>query len=228
MHGAPKELRRRFQPVFQDVGAALNPRLRLRSSLSEPFEIHGLQVTDAQLVALLAQVQLPEDVLERLPRELSVGQRQRVNLARALALEPELLLLDEPVSALDVSVQAQVLNLLSSLVRSRGLALLVITHDLEVVAHLCQRLAVMYAGRIVEEGPVADVLERPRHPYTRLLVDSRHRVVEAQGEPASPFKLPGGCAFHPRCPLAEDRCRAAEPALEGQGHQVACLVGGAR
>lgn len=226
--GAPKELRRRFQPVFQDVGAALDPRLRLRSSLSEPLEIHGLRVDEAKLGALLAQVQLSPDLLDRLPRELSVGQRQRVNLARALAPEPELLLLDEPVSALDVSVQAQVVNLLSTLAAARALALLVITHDLEVVAHLCQRVAVMYAGRIVEEGPVTDVLERPRHPYTRLLVESRHRVVEAQGEPASPLALPAGCSFHPRCALAEARCRAAEPALDGQGHRVACVVSGVR
>jgi peptide/nickel transport system ATP-binding protein len=173
MHGAPRALRRRFQPVFQDVGAALDPRQRIRDVLAEPFEIHGVRFDDETLEALLAQVQLSAELLERLPRELSVGQRQRVNLARALALEPELLLLDEPVSALDVSVQAQVINLLQELVRSRNLAILVITHDLDVVAHLCERVLVMFEGQLVEAGPVAQILERPAHPYTQQLVGAR-------------------------------------------------------
>jgi oligopeptide/dipeptide ABC transporter ATP-binding protein len=226
MHGAKPGLRRRFQPVFQDVGAALDPKLRIRAVLAEPFQIHGRPFDDAMLSALLTQVQLSAELLGRLPHELSVGQRQRVNLARALALEPELLLLDEPVSALDVSVQAQVLNLLSSITRQRSLSLLVITHDLDVVAQLCTRVAVMYAGRIVEGGTVAEVLEQPLHPYTRLLVESRRQIVEATGEPASLHAVPSGCAFHPRCPHAVDRCRSEDPKLTGTHHSSACFVFG--
>ncbi len=224
MHGARPALRRRFQPVFQDVGAALDPRMRIREVLAEPFVIHDLPVDDAKLTALLEQVQLSHELLSRLPRELSVGQRQRVNLARALALEPELLLLDEPVSALDVSVQAQVLNLLGDLTRQRSLSLLVITHDLDVVAQLCTRVAVMYAGKIVESGPVSAVLEAPLHPYTRLLVESRRQLLEASGEPVSPHALPAGCPFHPRCPHVLPRCRTEDPALGGQAHRSACFV----
>jgi peptide/nickel transport system ATP-binding protein len=175
MHRASRALRARFQPVFQDVGAALDPRMRIREVLAEPYEIHGRRCDDATLAALLGQVQLSTELLARFPRELSGGQRQRVNLARALALEPELLLLDEPVSALDVSVQAQVLNLLAALTSARALALLVISHDLDVVAHLCTRLAVMRHGELVEEGPVAQVLSAPRHPYTQELLAARPR-----------------------------------------------------
>ncbi len=237
MHGAKPALRRRFQPVFQDVGAALNPLMRIRDVVAEPFQIHDRPVDDAKLSALLEQVQLSPELLNRLPRELSVGQRQRINLARALALEPELLLLDEPVSALDVSVQAQVLNLLSAITKQRSLSLLVITHDLEVVAHLCTRVCVMYAGEIVESGPVQDVLERPLHPYTRLLVESRKTIFEAKGEPASLHALPTGCAFNPRCSHAIERCRSEVPRLtpphpdplpkgEGEKRRVACFVFG--
>ncbi len=218
MQGAKPALRRRFQPVFQDVGAALNPRMRIREVLAEPFVIHDRKVDDAVLSALLEQVQLSAELLTRLPRELSVGQRQRVNLARALALEPELLLLDEPVSALDVSVQAQVLNLLNALTQQR--ALLVITHDLDVVAHLCSRVAVMFAGRIVESGSVADVLERPLHPYTRLLVESRQKIVEG----AEAASASTGCSFHPRCSHAIDRCRSKDPRLTGETQRSACFV----
>lgn len=222
MHGAKPAVRRRFQPVFQDVGAALNPRMRIREVLAEPFVIHHRRVDDATLGALLARVQLSAELLSRLPRELSVGQRQRVNLARALALEPELLLLDEPVSALDVSVQAQVLNLLNALTQHR--ALLVISHDLDVVAHLCSRVAVMFAGRIVESGAVADVLERPLHPYTRLLVESRQKIVESVEAASSS----SGCSFHPRCRHVIDRCRTEDPQLTGQTQRSACVVFGGR
>lgn len=228
MHGAKPALRRRFQPVFQDVGAALDPRMRIREVLAEPFVIHDRPVDDARLSALLEQVQLSAELLSRFPRELSVGQRQRVNLARALALEPELLLLDEPVSALDVSVQAQVLNLLATITTQRSLTLLVITHDLDVVAHLCTRVAVMYAGQLVESGPVAEVLEQPLHPYTKLLVESRRHLVEAKGEPVSADALPAGCSFHPRCPHVIDRCRTEAPPLSGEAHPSACFVFGGR
>lgn len=171
MHGAPRALRRRFQPVFQDVGAALNPRMSIADSLAEPFVIHGVQRPD--LASLLSQVQLSSELLSRFPNELSVGQRQRVNLARALALSPEALLLDEPVSALDVSVQAQVLNLLNELATARSLAFLVITHDLSVVAHLCSRVLVMRDGELVEQGSVESILTAPQHAYTKQLIASR-------------------------------------------------------
>lgn len=222
MHGATRALRRRFQPVFQDVGAALDPRSRIRDVLAEPFEIHAVPFDEARLAQLLERVQLSAELLGRVPRELSVGQRQRVNLARALALEPELLLLDEPVSALDVSVQAQVLNLLRALPAS----MLVITHDLDVVAHLCARVLVLYAGRVVEQGPVEAILERPRHPYTKLLVASRARLVEGKGEPPSSFTRGTGCAFAPRCPVALERCHREEPTLPATAHGCACFVEG--
>lgn len=223
MAGAPRSLRRRFQPVFQDVGSALDPRQRLRETLAEPLVVHGLPVSDAALAALLEQVQLGPELLERYPRALSVGQRQRVNLARALALDPELLLLDEPVSALDVSVQAQVLNLLNGLVARRGLALLVISHDLDVVAHLCQRVLVLFAGRIVEAGPTAALLATPRHPYTRALVAARGGAGQAAEAPA----VDTGCAYRLRCPDAVTACAERAPELEGDARPVACFVPGA-
>ncbi|MFO0596883.1 MAG: oligopeptide/dipeptide ABC transporter ATP-binding protein [Myxococcaceae bacterium] len=218
-HEAPPAVRRRFQPVFQDVGAALDPLSTVRASLAEPFEIHGVPCDDARLTGLLESVQLGRELLDRRPRELSVGQRQRVNLARALALEPKLLLLDEPVSALDVSVQAQVINLLRSIAAQRSLALLVVTHDLDVVAHLSDRLLVMFAGRVVEAGPTAEVLAAPRHPYTRLLVKSRTEPVEGEVTLAK-----SGCAFSLRCPDAREECRAAVPPLSGTARQSACVV----
>lgn len=216
-HSASAALRRAFQPVFQDVGAALNPRMRIRTILEEPFVIHGRPVSPATLSALLQRVRVDESVLERLPRELSVGQRQRINLARALALEPDVLLLDEPVSALDVSVQAEVINLLNELA---GPGLLVISHDLEVIAHLTRHVLVMFAGRIVEEGATAAVLSSPRHPYTRFLVESRTRAVaEATARIADV-----GCPFAPRCPDARLECASSIPPLTGTSHRSACFV----
>jgi ABC-type glutathione transport system ATPase component len=178
MHNAPKALRKRFQPVFQDVGAALDPRLTIAESLAEPFKIHALKVGD--LDALMKRVQLSPELLDRLPRELSTGQRQRVNLARALALEPELLLLDEPVSALDVRVADEIIALLQQLT---GPSLLVITHDLDVVERLCARICVMRLGEIVESGPVEEVLKNPRHAYTQQLAAAHAHVL---AQPPSP------------------------------------------
>jgi oligopeptide/dipeptide ABC transporter ATP-binding protein len=230
VHGAPRSLRRRFQPVFQDAGSALDPRMTVQASLLEPLDIHRVGTPAerrARVDALLELVQLPPDVKARLPRSLSAGQRQRVNIARALALEPELLILDEPVSALDVSVQAQVLNLLEAIAKARSLALVFISHDLDVVAHLCDRVAVMYAGLIVEQGPTADVLERPKHPYTQALCAARTRVTApaaVPGEPPSPSNWPPGCAFHPRCPRAIERCAKERPKLLEGTHRAACFV----
>jgi peptide/nickel transport system ATP-binding protein len=181
MHGASRALRKRFQPVFQDVGAALDPRLTVAESRAEPVEIHRLPVGDRG--ALMSKVQLSPEPLSRLPRELSTGQRQRVNLARALALEPELLLLDEPVSALDARVADEVLALLEQLAAQQRLSLLVITHDLDVVARLCTRVCVMRLGEIVEAGPVEAVLQAPRHPYTRQLAAAHAHVL---AQPPSP------------------------------------------
>ncbi len=225
-----RALRRRMQPVFQDAGSALDPRMTVATSVAEPLAVHGTVPRvgrKARVAALLDAVQLPADVADRFPHELSAGQRQRVNLARALALEPELLVLDEPVSALDVSVQAQMLNLLASIKAARQLTLLFISHDLDVVAWLADHVAVMYAGLLVEVGPTAAVLESPRHPYTRALLDSRpgrRAEVKATVDPPSPLRLPPGCAFHPRCPLAVDACRREVPRLEGDAHRAACPV----
>jgi oligopeptide/dipeptide ABC transporter ATP-binding protein len=228
VHGAQRTLRRRFQPVFQDAGSALDPRMPVGTSLLEPLDIHGVGSAaerSARVDALLDLVQLPREVKDRLPRALSAGQRQRVNIARALALEPELLILDEPVSALDVSVQAQVLNLLDAIAKARSLTLVFISHDLDVVAHLCDRVAVMYAGCVVEQGPTAEVLSAPLHPYTRALCAARqHPLTGAPGEPPSPGHWPTGCAFHPRCPVATARCPKDTPVLPSGAHRAACFV----
>jgi oligopeptide/dipeptide ABC transporter ATP-binding protein len=228
VHQLAPAQRRRLQPVLQDAGSALDPRMTVGASLREPLEIHRIgdaATREARIDELLDVVQLPREVKARFPRTLSAGQRQRVNIARALALDPELLILDEPVSALDVSVQAQVLNLLEAIARARRLSLVFISHDLDVVAHLCDRVAVMYAGLLVEQGPVEAVLEAPKHPYTRALCAARDRPLDGLvGEPPSPSRWPSGCAFHPRCSLAVERCRAEPPKLPAGAHRAACFV----
>ncbi len=232
-----KALRRRMQPVFQDPISALDPRMSIADMLGEALRVRGPltpQAAAAQTGALLATIGLPADSGARRPHAFSAGQRQRLCIARALAVEPEFLVLDEPVSALDVSVQAQIINLLVELQRTRGLTYLFISHDLGVVAHLATRIAVMYSGRIVELGPTADVLANPMHPYTRALIaslpapspeDRGHRA-PIPGEPPSPLRRPAGCAFHPRCPHAIPGCsRDLPPLLEvGQQHFSACPV----
>jgi len=201
--------------------------------------IHGIGEPGAGRIALAAEllerVGLPRDALSRYPHEFSGGQRQRIAIARALALRPKIIIADEPVSALDVSIQAQILNLLSQLCRGMNLSLVFIAHDLSVVRHISDRIAVMYLGRIVELGPAEDVIDRPRHPYTRALVSAipvpdpvieraRQRIV-LPGEPPSPINPPRGCAFHPRCPYAVDRCRLAVPPLvpAGPSREAACV-----
>ena len=230
-----KEFRRQVQMVFQDSYASLNPRLTTEASIAFGPQVHGLGAREAMARAhdLLRRVGLePSRFAGRYPHELSGGQRQRVNIARALAFEPKLLILDEAVSALDKSVEAQVLNLLLDLKDAFELTYIFISHDLEVVRFMSDRVLVMYLGRVAELGPAAAVLEAPAHPYTAALLssvpsmDPRRRVKEAPlaGDPPNPINPPSGCRFHPRCRLAEDVCSRVEPALgAAQGrHLVAC------
>ena len=231
--GALRALRRRMQIVFQDPYSSLNPRMTVQDTLREPLEIHGLTGTVA---ALLDEVGLDAAFAQRYPHELSGGQRQRVGIARALSVEPQFIVCDEPVSALDVSVQAQVLNLLADLQARRRLTYLFIAHDLAVVRHIADDVAVMYLGKIVERAPAAEIYALPRHPYTRALLSAvpepdpkakRSRIV-LSGDVPSPAAPPPGCPFHPRCPhpLKSERCRTEVPPLRelppGSGHLAAC------
>jgi oligopeptide/dipeptide ABC transporter ATP-binding protein len=233
---ALRAMRRRVQIVFQDPYSSLDPRMTIGNSVAEGIEIHGLAKgaeVRRRVEALLAEVGLDPSYVDRYPHEFSGGQRQRIGIARALAVEPQFIVCDEPVSALDVSVQAQVLNLLADLQKSRGLSYLFIAHDLAVVRQLAHRVAVMYLGRIVEIGPTDEVLGHPRHPYTQALLSAvpepdpthaRARLVLA-GEPPSPSAPPPGCPFNPRCfhPLKDGRCIAERPELRALGAaQAAC------
>ena len=224
-----------IQLVPQDAGAALDPRMTIAGSVGEPLAIHrrGTKAErEARMLDLLDEVGLDRSLADRFPHQLSGGQRQRVVIARALALEPKLLIADEPVSALDVSVRAQVLNLLREIRERRSLALLVISHDLAVVRTISERIDVMYLGRIVESGPTAAIIDHPAHPYTAALVaafpdpdpTARARRAAPEGEVPSPVDLPLGCAFAGRCPRAQDHCRVTDPVLVGDGERrVACL-----
>ena len=226
-----QQLRRRMQMIFQDPFSSLDPRMRIEQILAEPFAIHehlSRAEVRARVRSLLAEVGLDEDAPARYPHEFSGGQRQRIGIARALALRPEFIVADEPVSALDVSVGAQIVNLLAELQQRLGLTYLIISHSLPVISHLASRIAVMYVGQIVEEGLTATLCTRPRHPYTRLLLDSvpdiNRRVTSHPGELPSATAPPPGCRFHPRCPIAQERCRREAPALETRGGTapVAC------
>ena len=229
-----RPVRRDMMMVFQDPYASLNPRKRVGSIVGEPLEVHGVgtdQERKRRVQELLEIVGLNPEHYNRFPHEFSGGQRQRIGIARALALGPDLVFADEPVSALDVSVQAQILVLLDELRHRRRLAFVFISHDLGVVRHFCQRVAVMYLGRLVEEGPVPTIFEEPLHPYTRLLKstspipDPEHAVALdlQEGEPPSPVDPPSGCHFHPRCPFVMERCKAVAPALRevAPGRRVA-------
>ena len=235
-----QRLRRRVQMVFQDPYESLNPRMTVADIVAEPLRVHRVAPTRAELRArvtgALTQAGLtPVDAyLHRYPFELSGGQRQRVVIAAALALEPSLLVADEPVSMLDVSIRAEILNLLSALAREQGIAVVMITHDLSTVAAYADRIAVMYLGRIVEHGPTREVLTNPRHPYAQALLSvvpvpdpsARRKPVILRGETPDPSRMPSGCRFHPRCPLAFDRCPIVDPPLfeVGADHQAACLL----
>jgi len=222
------------QMVFQDPQASLNPRQRLRQILAEPLAVHRLAPAaqlDARVDAALAEVGLSAEYRQRLPHQISGGQRQRIGIARALMVAPEFLVCDEPVAALDVSIQAQVINLFMELRAQRQLTYLFISHDLGVVRHISDRVAIMYLGKIVEIAPTAQVFAHPQHPYTQALlaevpdVTRRKRVfTPIQGEIPSPLNPPPGCTFHPRCPHAMERCKREEPQLReiAPGHHAAC------
>lgn len=229
-----RALRREMQLIFQDPLAALDRRMTIKDQIAEPLQIHGLAsgtALEARVAELMRKVGLRPDQGARYPHELSGGQRQRVVIARALAMSPKFLVCDEPVSALDVSIQAQVVNLLRDLQASEGLTMVFISHDLKVVRNLCDRVAVMYLGRVVEEGPADEVFADPRHPYTQALVSSVPRAgvglsdrILLQGEPPNPAARPKGCAFHPRCAMAESLCSGAVPELaRHRGRMTACL-----
>ncbi len=221
-----RRFRREVQMVFQDPYASLNPRMRVEAIVGEGLAIHGLargRERRERVRQLLRDVGLPPEAASAYPHEFSGGQRQRIGIARALAVEPRVLVADEPVSALDVSVQAQILNLLQDLKEQRGLTYLFISHDLRVVEHISDRVAVMYLGRVVELGPAEAVFARPRHPYTRALLAAvpvpdparRDGVRTLEGDVPNPIDPPGGCPFHPRCPERLDRCtREPPPAVE--------------
>jgi len=228
-------VRRRMQAVFQDPTASLNPTMRVGEAVGEGLAVHriGTHAERAERVgAMLERVGLPAAWADRYPRQLSGGQRQRVGIARALVMQPELLVADEAVSALDVSVQASIVNLLADLQAEMALALLFIAHDLDLVRHLCDRVLVLYLGRIMECGPTAEVFAHPRHPYTRALMLAVPRIAAVSragkpgllpGEPPSPLDPPSGCVFRTRCPYAIDDCAKVVPPLEGGRHGAACI-----
>jgi peptide/nickel transport system ATP-binding protein/oligopeptide transport system ATP-binding protein len=229
--------RRAMQIVFQDPFASLNPRMTAGDIVGEPLAVHGLangKALQARVADLFAQVGLRPDQMRNFPHQFSGGQRQRICIARALALGPRLIVCDEPVSALDVSIQAQVINLLIDLQRQHGFSYLFIAHDLAVVAHISHRVAVMYLGRIVEIADKAELFRNPRHPYTQALLASvpianpltKKLAPLVDGDVPSPVNPPPGCAFHTRCRFAMERCRTERPMLKdaGGGHQVACLL----
>jgi oligopeptide/dipeptide ABC transporter ATP-binding protein len=234
-----RQLRSRMQMIFQDPYASLDPRMTVEEIVAEPLQIFGRGGAGEQrrqVQDLLAQVGMDPQSLRRYPHEFSGGQRQRIGIARALALKPEFIVCDEPISALDVSIRAQVLNLLMDLQREHALTYLLIAHDIAAVRHVSDRIAVMYLGRIVELGPAPELCAAPLHPYTRALVaavplpdpaaerERARRHLPLIGEPPSPIDPPAGCRFHPRCPVAVERCRAESPALRAfpGGRAAAC------
>ncbi len=235
-HRDMKPLRREMRMIFQDPFSSLNPRLTVKDLISEPLEIHDIahgREAEERVAQLMRAVGMDPIYMRRYPHEFSGGQRQRIGLARTLSLNPRLIIADEPVSALDVSVQAQVLNLLQSLQAELGLTLIFVAHDLSVVEHISDRIAVMYVGKIVELADTNELLRNPLHPYTEALLsaippadpDIRHTRIQLQGEVPSPANPPSGCIFHPRCRFAKPECSQTVPALQevNPGHFAACL-----
>ena len=233
--GDLRALRREMQFIFQDPFSSLNPRMTVGALIAEPLRIHGIGTPAEQrgkVADLLRKVGLRAEHAERYPHEFSGGQRQRIGIARALATGPRVVIGDEPVSALDVSIQAQVVNILEDLKEELGLTLVIIAHDLAVIRHIADRVAVMYLGEIVELGPAAEIFARPAHPYTEALLSAipipatgaRKVQTKIDGDPPNPISPPPGCRFHTRCPYAVDRCRSDHPALRdtGAGRRVAC------
>jgi len=233
---ALRKRRAEMQVIFQDPYASMNPRMTVAAIIAEGMLAQGIErgERERRVDELLAQVGLPAEIKHRYPHEFSGGQRQRICIARALAVRPKLIVCDEPTSALDVSVQAQVINLLKDLQARLGLAYLFITHNLAVVEYLAHRVAVMYLGRIVEEGTVEEVLETPKHPYTQALLSAvpeidparKREVIRLPGIPPSPANPPSGCHFHPRCPKVMPRCREAYPDTSafGDTHRARCFL----
>jgi oligopeptide/dipeptide ABC transporter ATP-binding protein len=234
-----RALRRDMQMVYQDPYTSLNPRIRIGSAVAEPALVHGLVPRGQEkdyAAEVLERVGINRDSMQRFPHEFSGGQRQRIAIARSLAVQPKLLIADEAVSALDVSIQAQLLSLLEEIRRDLGLTIIFIAHQLAVISRLADRVAIMYLGRIVEIGATADVFANPRHPYTKALLEAhpkidggRVREPAVRADTSSPYRIPSGCRFHPRCPIAETRCSEVEPpateVLSGHGHHYsACHV----
>ena len=233
---ALREVRRDMQIIFQDPFASLNPRMTVEAIIGEALTIHKLTQSPAEyqerIVSLLETVGLNADHMKRFPHEFSGGQRQRIGIARALAVSPKLIVCDEPVSALDVSIQAQVINLLEDLQAKMGLTYLFIAHDLSVVEHISNRVAVMYLGRVVEIAPSRELYTQPKHPYTEALLSAvpipdptaKKKRIVLTGDVPNPVNRPTGCHFHPRCPKATERCKVEEPVLKtvGFNHQAAC------
>ena len=234
---ALKPFRRQAQPIFQDPFGSLNPRMTVEKIIAEPLLVHGIgkgrEERRRRVNALLAQVGLPRDALTRYPHQFSGGQRQRISIARSLAAEPALIIADEPVSALDVSIQAQIINLLRELQQRLKLAMLFIAHDLAVVEYISDRVIVLYLGRIMEVGPAKTLIRAPKHPYTEALIsavpepepDRAKRRIVLQGDLPSPIDPPSGCVFRTRCPYAIPACAEQIPALRqvGPGHRKACI-----
>ena len=243
MHGAElRSRRRKFQMIFQDPFGSLNPRMTVEDIVGEALDIHdltdGKSARHKRIADLLKAVGLDVAYARRYPHEFSGGQRQRIGIARALAVEPEIIICDEPVSALDVSVQAQIINLMRDLQQERGIAYLFIAHDLAVVEHISRRVLVMYLGKIVEAADAKEIIRAPRHPYAQALIsavpevdpDTKRQRIVLPGDVPSPIHPPGGCPFHPRCPIAEIRCKTEAPILSegGKSYFVACHLAGTK